>query len=97
MIPSAQNDIQIISSLPEEGNANTIYRVTGINSYSDYMWNGNAWVLLGTFDGAFSVDPAPTRNSTNPVQSGGMWSELYQLSDLVWQSQYPNTDPNVLT
>ena len=57
---------------PEE---NVIYRVidrvnTPPESYSDYMWNGTAMVLMATYDNA--IDPAPTAGSNNPVASDGV-------------------------
>lgn len=57
---------------PEE---NVIYRVidrvnTPPESYSDYMWNGTAMVLMATYDNA--IDPTPTPGSNNPVASGGV-------------------------
>lgn len=51
LIPSADNDTQIVSTLPTTGTANTIYRVPGATSYQDYAWDGSDWVLLGTFSG----------------------------------------------
>ncbi len=57
---------------PEE---NVIYRVidrvnTPPESYSDYMWNGTAMVLMATYDNA--IDSTPTAGSNNPVASGGV-------------------------
>lgn len=57
---------------PEE---KVIYRVidrvnTPPESYSDYMWNGTAMVLMATYDNA--IDPTPTAGSNNPVASGGV-------------------------
>ena len=43
-----QNPI-VIGPLPSSGQANTIYRVPGTSSYSDYMWNGTQFVLMATY------------------------------------------------
>lgn len=62
-----------VTSLPGSGQQQgVIYRLAGMTSYSDYMWNGSDWVLLATYNNA--VDSAPTANSQNLVTSGGVFS-----------------------
>lgn len=43
-----QNPI-IVGPLPSSGQADTIYRVPGTSSYSDYMWNGTQFELMATY------------------------------------------------
>lgn len=68
-----QSDI-IVGALPSSGVANKIYRVPSTNSYSDYMWNGSAFVLLATYNNA--IDPVPMADSENLVESGGVYDEV---------------------
>lgn len=53
---------------------NTIYRVTGTNTYSDYMYNGTTTVHMATYNNG--LDAVPTEGSTNPVQSGGVYNAI---------------------
>ena len=45
------NDIVVVQTLPLSGTENVTYRVVGQNSYSDYMYFNNDWVLLATYSG----------------------------------------------
>lgn len=54
---------------------NTIYRVAGSSSYSDYIYNGTTAVLMATYDNA--IDSVPTANSDNLVKSGGVYNATY--------------------
>ena len=76
LIPSVDNDI-VIGTLPASGEPNTIYRVPGTNSYTDYAWDGTQFIALGTFTGNGDIDATPTEESTNPIQSGGVYKALY--------------------
>ena len=53
-----QSDI-VVGTLPASGEANTIYRVAGTNTYSDYMWDGTDFVLMATYgitsDGVYDI------------------------------------------
>jgi len=49
LIVPANTTISVVSALPSSGSANTIYRVAGTNSYSDYGWDGSQFVLLATY------------------------------------------------
>lgn len=71
-----QSDI-IVGALPASGVANKIYRVPGTNSYSDYMWNGTQFVLMATYNNA--IDPRPKKDSTNLVESGGVFDNMGAL------------------
>ena len=58
---------------------NVIYRVidrvnTPPQSYSDYMWNGTAMVLMATYNN--SIDNEPTAGSNNLVKSGGVAASI---------------------
>lgn len=58
---------------------NVIYRVidrvnTPPQSYSDYMWNGTAMVLMATYNN--SIDNEPTPGSNNLVKSGGVAASI---------------------
>lgn len=55
---------------------NTIYRVTGTSSYSDYMYDGSNTILMATYNNA--IDDVPTQGSDNLVKSGGVWGEIYK-------------------
>lgn len=43
--------ISDVSELPDPGTANTIYRVAGDDSYTDYGWDGTDWIELATYNG----------------------------------------------
>lgn len=61
----------VIGELPVEGEENTIYRVPGDGSYTDYAWNGEEFVSLAEYDNA--TDDEPTEDSNNLVKSGGVF------------------------
>lgn len=59
--------------------ATVIYRVidrvnTPPEYYSDYMWNGTAFVLMATYNNA--VDTTPQKDSVNLVTSGGVYEAI---------------------
>lgn len=83
LIPSVDNDT-IIGTLPSSGVPNTIYRVPGTNSYTDYAWDGTQFVALGTFTGNGDIDATPTENSTKLVQSGGVYEEIHGEDEVVY-------------
>lgn len=51
LITQNTQSVVIVDELPPTGNPNTLYRVPGDNSYSDYGWNGTQFVLLATYSG----------------------------------------------
>lgn len=68
---------------------NVIYRVidrvnTPPQSYSDYMWNGTAMVLMATYNNA--IDDEPTAGSDNLVKSSGVHRYLPTNSPLIIDS-----------
>lgn len=88
LIPSVDNDI-IIGTLPSSGVPNTIYRVPGTNSYTDYAWDGTQFVALGTFTGNGDIDNYPIVNSQNAVKGGGLFEEL-NIGNNLLLSSYPS-------
>lgn len=55
----------VIGALPASGQPNTIYRVPGGSSYSDYMWDGTQFVLMATYsDGRLDFINVNMLNST---------------------------------
>lgn len=89
----------VIGALPASGAANTIYRVPGTTSYTDYAWNGSTFVPLATYDNA--IDNVPTRGSNNLVKSGGVYTAIKDQSELQIASDYAQIgkyyDPNTGT
>lgn len=86
-----QSDIVVVEGpLPSTGQQqNVIYRQpdqdhTPPQFYSDYMWNGTAWVLMATYDNA--IDDVPTLNSNNLVKSGGVYKSLSSNITLIMDS-----------
>lgn len=70
-----QSNIVILSSQPTgTGQPNTIYRVAGESSYTDYAWNGNAYIPLATYNNA--IDDVPIKESENLVKSGGIYNAI---------------------
>ena len=65
----------IVGALPATGVANKVYRVPGTDSYTDYGWDSAQFAQLATF--AFGVDAEPQEDSTNLVESGGVYGALY--------------------
>lgn len=72
----------VTSLLPATGESDTIYRVGNwdgtqynVDRYSEYAWNGTAYVLLSV--NGFNLDAVPTAGSSNGVESGGVhrWFE----------------------
>ena len=66
-----QSDI-VVGAKPTTGEVNTIYRVPGTTTYTDWMWNGTSWVEMATYSNA--IDDVPTANSNNLVKSGGVYA-----------------------
>ena len=72
-----QSDI-VVGSLPVNGTKNLIYRVPGINSYSDYMWDGTQFIKMAEYNNA--IDDAPIAGSENLVNSGGVYNKFLNQS-----------------
>lgn len=67
----------IVGALPAEGEENLIYRVPGVSSYIDYMWDGTAFVQMAEYDNA--IDDNPTYDSNNIVKSKGVDSHILEF------------------
>ncbi len=64
----------VVGELPATGVENTIYRVPGTTSYTDYMWDESAFVPMATYNNA--IDNEPIAGSNNLVKSGGVYSSI---------------------
>lgn len=90
-----QNDVVIVpeGSWPLSNlQQNTIYRVAGSTSYSDYIYNGTTAVLMATYDNA--IDDTPTENSSNLVKSGGVYN-LYAKTVTLLDRNVTNRVSNI--
>ena len=78
-----QSDVVAVTELPASGTANTIYRVPDENyeSYSDYMYYDNDWVLMATY--TCPMDQIPTEDSLNLVLSGGVYEWGAEAAEIV--------------
>ena len=63
-------NVVTVTSLPASGNVNTLYRVAGTNTYSEYGWDGTQFVKLDEKE--YGIDDEPTAGSDNLVKSGGV-------------------------
>lgn len=78
-----QSKLIVVETLPSIGDYNTIYRVPGENSFTDYMWNGSRFVKMAQYDNA--TDNVPTENSANLVKSGGVYDfVMKKTTDVVF-------------
>ncbi len=68
-------NVSSYEDLPEEGSANTVYRVGGTTSYSEYGWNGSAYVKLAEKN--TGIDNMPNVDSDNLAKSGGIASFVH--------------------
>lgn len=96
-----QSDIVVVSgALPSSGQQqNIIYRQpdqdhTPPQFYSDYMWNGTAWVLMATYNNA--IDEEPTAGSDNLVKSGGVARDMELMLQKVHSVNLFNKDSDNL-
>ena len=93
LIVPANTTIQLVTELPETGSANTIYRLQGNDSYSDYGWNGTQFVKLAEYngtnlypttgqntDGAMS-QKAVTEALTSQVQTRNSGNTDFEIAD----------------
>ena len=69
------NDVIVVTELPSalEAENDKIYRLRGVDSYTDYMLNstGDALVPIATYSFP-GLDDEPVENSENPITSGGV-------------------------
>ena len=87
-----QSDIVVVEgALPSSGQQqNIIYRQpdqdhTPPQFYSDYMWNGTAWVLMATYNNA--IDDKPTAGSDNLVKSSGVFNDIEDINNSLFDSE----------
>ena len=77
-----QNPV-VIGPLPSSGQANTIYRVPGTSSYSDYMWDGTQFVLMATYsDGRLDFINVNLLNATDSTPHAAYASAAAARADI---------------
>ena len=81
LITSPDSNVVIVSTLPQTGTANTIYRVPGTDSYKEYGWDGSKFVLLATKN--TGIDDEPVEDSQNFVRSGGVYEAIDKVNRIV--------------
>ena len=91
-----QSAVLVVSTLPAEGEAYTIYRVVGISSYSDYMYNPddlNTPILMATYNNA--IDTYPQEDSENLITSGAVYESYANqvYLDDQGEAEIPNFHP----
>ena len=85
-------NVVTVSSLPQSGNVNTLYRAAGTNTYSEYGWDGTQFVKLDEKD--YGIDDEPTAGSDNLVKSGGVAEELALGAVYDVSAKNPTAGPN---
>lgn len=84
-----RSNVVILQSIPTgTGQPNTIYRVTGESSYTDYAWDGSNYVVLATYNNGIADNPAPESN--NLVKGSG----IYNADLAVLKKSVPTTSMN---
>ena len=79
LIVPANTTISVVQSLPSSGSANTIYRVQGQSSYTDWGWDGTQYIALATYNGTNlyssvgdNIDGAMTQKATTKAINDAM-------------------------
>ena len=85
-------NVVTVASLPQTGNVNTLYRVAGTNTYSEYGWDGTQFVKLDEKE--YGIDDVPTAGSNNLVKSGGVAEELALGAIYDVSAKNPTAGPN---
>ena len=85
-------NVVTVTSLPASGNVNTLYRVAGTNTYSEYGWDGTQFVKLDEKE--YGIDDEPTAESDNLVKSGGVSEELALGAVYNVSAKNPTAGPN---
>ena len=69
-----------VSLISEMTDTKKVYLYVGEESGESngywYYYNGSAWVAGGLYASGITVDAVPTQGSTNAVSSGGVWSAI---------------------
>lgn len=81
LIVPANTTITVVTELPASGTANTIYRVQGTDSYTDYGWDGTQFVALATYNGTNLYDSTGS-NTDGAMTQKSITDEI--ISDRVW-------------
>lgn len=81
LIVPANSTIEVVSTLPSSGETNTIYRVAGTNSYTDYGWDGTQFVPLATFD-ISNIDATLTQSGV-PADAKAVGDNIRD-EDIIW-------------
>lgn len=76
-----QSDIVVVAdhTAVSSPQANVIYREQGTTTYSDWMYYDSSWKKMAEYDNA--IDEVPTAESDNLVKSGGVYDELYEVTE----------------
>lgn len=83
-----------LTTTPDTTNPNVCYLLSAVGTYTNFrnithasgigiaLWNGTAWSYQNVPSSAVvATDATPTANSTNPVQSGGVYSEINEIKN----------------
>ena len=81
-------DVSILTQLPASGDVNTLYRIAGTNTYSEYGWDGTQFVKLDEKD--YGIDDVPTVGSNNLVKSGGVYDCVVRKIEITDFDVKPN-------
>lgn len=94
-----QSDIEVVSELPETGEAHKIYRLIGESSYADYMYNvDDLTTPIKMAEYSNATDNVPIEGSNNFVRSGGVYSAIDSTIPKIVYSENAiiSIDPNKL-
>lgn len=99
-VDATDQTTSISDVLPATGTANTIYKIgnwdgTQYNTskYTEYAWNGSAYIPLATRD--HGVDDEPTTGSENLVKSGDVFDQFVITKPLVWETGAINASTGI--
>ena len=69
-----RGSVATVEDLPTDAAEGDVYNITSTGA--NYAWTGTEWDNLGV---AGAIDPAPVKNSGNPVASGGVYAALEDM------------------
>lgn len=81
---------EFVTSLPATPDTHTIYALQGQDSWTEQIYSNGSWVVLATHSGAvptITIDETPTENSTNAIQSGGVYDALEDYHKDIYTSE----------
>lgn len=67
---------QVVTSLPSNPDAHTIYALQGTDSWTEQVYSNGAWVVLATHSGAAAVDAEVVEDSSNAVSGGAVYNAV---------------------